>query len=269
MTRLFRLILVLVIVFLLVVVGSLGSRYAVLRPGGLVMEVVAVFQQVVTGSAEAIEGVWTGYFALVHANRENQALRQDMARLKARIGTLTEAELQNQRLLRLLNFKTVNVLPATGGRVTAWDPRAWFKTVIIDQGTSDGLKPGMPVVTYDGVVGRLIEVAPHYARVMLLIDYNSSIDALTQRERVQGILAGRSTATCVLKYVVRSDDVRVGDLLLTSGLGGVFPKGLPLGRVTEVKQPRQGLFQEVTVAPTVDFDRLEEVLVILTEDRLL
>jgi rod shape-determining protein MreC len=269
MTRLLRLILVLVIVFLLLLVGSLGSRYTRLRPGGLVLEVVAVFQEVVTGSAEAVESVWQGYFSLVRVARENEILRRERARLQARIGVLHEAELENGRLKRLLDFKEQSELPVIGGRVVAWDPRSWFKTVIIDRGAAEGLKPGMPVVTHEGVVGRLIEVAPHYAKVMLLVDYNSAIDALVQRSRVQGILAGRSTSTCLLKYVLKSDDLKSGDLLITSGQGGAFPKGLPLGYVIGVTRSPQGLFQDVTVAPAVNLDRLEEVLVILHEDSLL
>lgn len=269
MTRLFRLILVLVIVFLLLLVGSLGARYTSLRPSSLLLEVVAVFQEIVTGSAEAVESVWVGYFSLVHVARENKALRGERALLQTRIGALHEAELENKRLKRLLDFKEETDLPVIGGRVVAWDPRSWFKTVVIDRGAAEGLKPGMPVVTHEGVVGRLIEVTPHYAKVMLMIDYNSSIDALVERSRVQGIVAGRSTSTCLLKYVLKSDDLKAGDLLITSGQGGAFPKGLPLGQVTGVQHSPHGLFQDVTVAPAVNLDRLEEVLVILKEDSLL
>jgi rod shape-determining protein MreC len=114
-----------------------------------------------------------------------------------------------------------------------------------------------------GVVGRITESTWHASRVLLVADENSNIDALIQRTRSQGILQGAGYAGCILKYVSKSEDVRPGDMVITSGLGGIFPKELLLGVVTKVEKGRSGLFQQVDVAPAVDFSKLEEVLVLV------
>ena len=124
---------------------------------------------------------------------------------------------------------------------------------------------GMPAVTAEGVVGRVVETSPRFAQILLAIDYNSAIDVFVQRSRVRGILAGRSERNCSLKYVLKNDDVVKGDVIVTSGMGGMFPRGLRLGAVTQVNSMSQDIFLEIEVAPQVNFHQLEEVLIILTE----
>lgn len=144
-----------------------------------------------------------------------------------------------------------------------------FKTILINRGTRDGLKEGCPVLTDEGVVGRIVETSWNVSRVLLLIDNNSNIDALVQESRAQGILQGRGADGCILKYVQSSEEVREGDSVISSGLAGVFPKGLLLGVVRKVEKEPFGLFQDIQVSPSVDLLKLEEVVVILSdkEDR--
>ncbi len=257
------------IIFILAVfIRWVSGSKSFFRPKGLTLEIVSTFQKMVTGSASTVENFWQGYFYFVNTREENRKLHQAVARFRALNNSLREAGLANKRLERLLNFQIHSNLPTVGARVVAWDPKAWFKTIIIDRGEADGIKNGMPVVVDTGVVGRIIELSSHYARVLLMIDYNSSIDALVQRTRNRGILSGKSAPTCELKYVLKNDDLVKGDVLVTSGCGGVFPKGLKLGYVSRVKKSNHSLFLEVDVVPAVKFDKLEEVLVILKEDSL-
>jgi rod shape-determining protein MreC len=123
----------------------------------------------------------------------------------------------------------------------------------------------MAVAAADGVVGRVIEVFPNAAKVLLITDPNSGVDVIVQRTRAQGIMEGRIEESCILKYVKKSDDVQVGDRIITSGLGGIFPKGLLAGKVTKVERKRPGIFQAVEVDPTADLSRLEEVLILSEE----
>jgi len=109
----------------------------------------------------------------------------------------------------------------------------------------------------------VVDVSSRYSKVMLIIDRNSSVDALVQRTRARGIIKGEASGHCLFKYVLRKDDVRAGDKIVASGLDGVFPKGLPVGDVKEVIRRTSGVFQEVRVVPYIDFEKLEEVLVIL------
>jgi rod shape-determining protein MreC len=130
------------------------------------------------------------------------------------------------------------------------------------------LKVNMPVVDAKGVVGRLVSVSANYAKVLLLVDQNSAVDCLIQRSREKGIVKGLSSGLCKLDYVVRAGDVVVGDVVVTSGMDRVFPKGLPVGEVVEVEDTPWEFFKDIKVRPMVDFAKLEEVLVIMKEDPL-
>ena len=143
------------------------------------------------------------------------------------------------------------------------DRTSLFKTLLINKGTAEGLRVGLPVLADQGVVGRIIETSWHASRVLLMIDENSNIDALIQRSRAQGILQGAGSAGCNLKYISRAEEVQTGDVVLSSGLAGVFPKGLLLGVVTGVSRKEGGLFQKIDVAPAVDFGKLEEVMALI------
>ncbi len=120
----------------------------------------------------------------------------------------------------------------------------------------------MAVIVPEGVVGQILKTGPRHATVLLLTDYNSAIDAIVQRTRAKAIVEGRGENRCQLKYLLRSEDVVVGDLVVTSGLGGNFPKGLLVGEIRKVEQREHGIFQYAELVPSVDLTKLEEVLVI-------
>lgn len=265
MNRVLRLILFisLLFVFFIAVFRLAGTK----PPAALALEVMGRFESAAAHAASAVEDFWQGYFALVNARAENKQLKQTVALLRSQVHVLFEERYENQRLKSLLSFAPPTPLPTLGATVVSWDPNRWFKSIVINRGSRHGVRPGMPVVNQQGVVGRVVGVSASFAKVLLLIDYHSSVDAMAQRSRVRGIMAGESGQLCALRYVLKNDDVARGDQLVTSGLGGVFPKGLNLGRVLKVVKSSQGLFLEVDVKPAVDFKRLEEVLVVLIEDR--
>jgi rod shape-determining protein MreC len=135
--------------------------------------------------------------------------------------------------------------------------------VVIDQGSSSGIAEGMPVVAADGVVGQVVKVASGTSRVLLLTDHSSGIAATIQRSRARGVVKGKGDGLCSLEFVTREEDVKVGDMVITSGIGGVFLKGTPIGEVTMVKRGEYGIFQTVTIRPLVNISHLEEALVVL------
>jgi rod shape-determining protein MreC len=215
-----------------------------------------------------IEGIWLRYFGLVNVYDENIRLMGEIDTLRMENYRYQELLAAHSRLQRLLQFeKTIN-WPASAAQVIGRDPTGWFKSVIIDKGKNSGLKVNMPVVNANGVVGRLVSVSPNYAKVLLIIDQNSAVDCIVQGSRDRGIIKGFSSKTCKLDYVVKTSDVKIGDVVVTSGLARVYPKGLPVGKVVEVVDSPGELFKEVKVAPMVDFSKLEELLVILKEDPL-
>lgn len=229
----------------------------------MLIEGLAPFHKVIMASKTAIIDTWNSYIYLINVKEENEALKKTISSLKEHNNQYKEAVRTNIRLRKLLSFKEEVAAPVLPAEVASWDPSAWFQSVIIDKGTIDEIERNMPVVNSDGVIGRIIQTSYNYSKVLLIIDPNSVIDAIVQRTRTRCILGGRSDGICELKYFLTNEDVRVGDRIITSGLRGVFPKGLVLGEVTQVRKKNSEIFQHVEVSPTVDFSKLEEVLVIL------
>jgi rod shape-determining protein MreC len=196
---------------------------------------------------------------------ENQRLRRRIQELEVEKNSLLEAGATNRRLQQLLDFRAR--LPA--GSVTASiignSASSWFQTCLLDKGSADGVKKGMAVVTPLGIVGQVVSETAHTAKVLLITDPNSGVDALVQRTRVRGIVSGSLENVTIMKYVKRSEDIQEGDRLITSGVDGVFPKGLMVGTATKVRKQNLGLFQYVEVAPAVSSSRTEEVLVVSIE----
>jgi len=244
-----------------------GSRYNSSAFGRVVIFFVAPMQEAVTDSIRFAKGIWNHYFYLVSVTQENENLKKELNRAVAKNSQYNEIKLSNQRLRNLLNFKETTTSKILAAEVISIDPSSWFKAVIIDKGSTDGVSVGLPVVIRQGIAGQVVDVSSHYSKVMLIIDRNSSVDALVQRTRARGIIKGEATGECLFKYVLRRDDVRVGDKIVASGLDGVFPKGLPVGDVKEVVRRNSGVFQEVRVVPYIDFEKLEEVLVILNPEK--
>jgi len=155
-----------------------------------------------------------------------------------------------------------------GAEVIGRDPSFWFKSVMIDKGERDGVKKGMAVISPRGVIGQVLKIAPHYATVLLITDYNSAVDCVVERSRAKAIVEGKGENRCQLKYLLRAEEVAVGDVVITSGLGGNFPKGLMVGEVKKVDKKGHGVFQYAELVPSVDMTRLEEVFVVMEQEPL-
>jgi rod shape-determining protein MreC len=228
-----------------------------------IMTVIAPILKPAARVSVFFEEAWDGYFNLVNVHHENLRLIQQVKQLNARVVEGNEVHQANQRLTRLLDMKNTVKAPSLSASVVGEDITSWFRTLIIDRGSSSGLREGMAVVAADGVVGQIIKVSPASSRVLLLTDHSSGIAATIQRSRSRGVVKGKGEGLCSLEFATRDEDVKVGDLVVTSGIGGVFLKGLPVGEVTMVKRGEYGIFQTVTIRPSVNSAHLEEVLVVL------
>jgi rod shape-determining protein MreC len=211
---------------------------------------------------------------VIQTARDFSNLRTRNEQLQTAANTLTienlrlkEVEGENERLRRLLGFQQLNpIYDYRGGqligRVTVEGPSNYLRTIGIDLGSEHAIKADMPVVTERGLVGRIRQVGPNSSTVLLITDPSSAVNALIQRNRVVGVVEGQPGALPVMRFIPQEADVTVGDLVITSGLGGNFPRNLVIGQVIEVHKHDYDMFQEATVRPTVNFDRLEIVLVI-------
>ncbi|HEY7553916.1 MAG TPA: rod shape-determining protein MreC [Candidatus Binatia bacterium] len=209
-----------------------------------------------------IKGVQESHLTLEGYKVENERLRQKIAELEKERNRLLEAEATNRRLQQLLEFRSQ--MPSSGitASIIAASASSWFKSCLLDKGSTDGIRRGMAVVTPLGALGRVIELFPHTAKVLLITDPNSGVDVIVQRTRARGIVSGSLENGPVMKYVKHSEDVQVGDRLVTSGLDGVFPRGMMVATVTTVRKQTAGLFQQIGVMPAVTLERTEQVLVV-------
>jgi rod shape-determining protein MreC len=237
--------------------GSLSEPVAEVLLDGL-----APLQAAVTWLQVKLEGLWDGYVNVVRVGRENQELRERVALLEQQTVRLGELAGENERLTRLLDLRARVAGVAYSARVIGRDPLPWFRTLTVDRGERDGIRRGMAVLAPHGVVGQIARVSYTAAQVLVLTDNNSGIDALVQRSRARGIVQGDLDAGCHMKYLRRTEDVAVGDHVITSGLDGIFPKGVMIGRVVEVALRNRGLLQVAVIEPSVALDRLEEVLIV-------
>jgi rod shape-determining protein MreC len=202
------------------------------------------------------------YVWLRQIREENESLTQRVAELDQKVINYQEAYIENLRLRRLLDFRSTIHGEAVAAQVVVHDMTGWFQTLIADKGFRDQIAPDMPVVNDEGVIGRILDVSDRYARVLMITDPGSAVDAIVQRNRVRGILVGKDANGCVLKYVRGNLDVQVGDLIITSGKDGLFPKGLRLGVVQGTFKDPVDLFQKIEVKPLVRLSALEELLII-------
>ena len=231
-----------------------------------ILTIAAPFQASIDGSANFIKGLWGNYFWLVDTRQQNLTLQQENRQLSAQLQQVEEIRLQNDRLRNLLAFVDDVDQAAVPAQIIGEDASNWARSVTINKGSRAGLRDGLPVVAAEGVVGRIIKTSPNSSRVLLVTDASSNVAALVQRTRMRGVVHGQG-ATLALKYALRDAEVSVGDLLVTSGMGGVFPRGLSLGKVQIAERDELALFQKIVVVPVVDFSHLEEVMVLLGEDR--
>jgi rod shape-determining protein MreC len=233
--------------------------------GWLVLEAVRPFQGAAAAGVDGIAEAWRRYVALIGVRDENERLRQRLLELEQESVRLAEVEQTDKRLQELLNFRSTLGGDARAARIIGRDPLPWSDTITINKGDRDGVGKSMAVLSPFGVVGQTMATSPHAARVLLITDHNSGVDAVVQRSRARGIVEGGSDSGCVMKYLKRGEDVEVGDRVVTSGLDGIFPKGIMIGTVTRLTRGNRGLLQVAEVQPSVPLDRIEEVVVVQGE----
>jgi rod shape-determining protein MreC len=230
--------------------------------GAVLMWLLRPLQIAAQATSGWLIGIQENYLTMSGFKLENERLRKRIQTLEVERQKLLEAEATHRKLQQLLDFRAQLPTKALTASIIADSASSWFQGCVLDKGSADGVHKNMAVVTPLGVVGKVVSTSTRSAKVILLTDANSGIDVLIQRTRSRGIVSGSLENGLVLKYMKRSEDIQVGDRLITSGLDGVFPKGLMVGTVTKVNKQNLGLFQFVEVLPAVQPSRVEEVLVV-------
>lgn len=214
-----------------------------------------------------VQDTWRHYFALQNTSRENEALRHENDELKLQLNQLQGKAAESDRLAALLHFREAHRSnPMITARVIGVSVGTASRTVDIDRGSRDGIRRNMPVITPDGVVGKVIEVFSATSQILLLTDKESGIGAMLAESRIQSPVGGNGEPLLVMKYVANDDNVKSGETVVTSGMDRIFPRDLPLGTVTEVKAGNP--FKQIRVKPSANLERLEEVIVLLSQEPL-
>lgn len=232
------------------------------RPATALLQVLRPFQVFEAGFGDETNGFIHDYLELVGTRKENDRLKAQLAALESQQTRLIELESENRRLSDLLELRDALQMKAVAANVIGNDAVGVAQTMILAEGSHNGLRRDFAVISKEGVVGKLIAVAPDVSRVLLIDDHNSALDAFDQRSRARGIVAGVLDGGVTMKYVDRSQDIKAGDSIVTSGMDGIFPRGLLVGTVTAVSQDGPGLFLNIGVQPAADFRKLEQVLVL-------
>jgi rod shape-determining protein MreC len=228
---------------------------------GAILDIAAPVQKMISFPFELTQNAWRHYVSLLDASDNNDGLRARLAVLEEENLQLREALIASGRLARIAEIRADFEVPMLPSELVGVDPSPWFRSVLVDRG--HGVHSGMPVISEHGLVGLVTATSVRASKTMLVLDRQSAVDGIIQRSRSRGIVRGRGTSEMDFEFVVRGSDVRIGDVVISSGLGGVYPKGIRIAEIVSVPDPGSALMQTAKLVPAVDFGRLEQVFVML------
>ncbi|MBA2405925.1 MAG: rod shape-determining protein MreC [Bdellovibrionales bacterium] len=232
----------------------------------LVTEVISPVQEGLASSKKSLSFLWENYLLIVNTSKENNILAKQISRLESDLATMEEVRKENLRLKRLLNYSDEMSHQRVMAQVVGWDSANEFKVIRLNKGKNHGIKVMAPVITDHGLVGYVYRVTDNYADVLTILDQNNRVDVMIERTRTHGIVEGVFNFKCALKYIMKNEPVEVGDKLITAGVGGIYPKGVKVGMITDISKENFGMTLTIEVIPSVDFDKLEEVLVLIPSE---
>jgi rod shape-determining protein MreC len=252
------------------VVAMVVDRRAMLGPdrelsgwSGAVLDIAAPVQRMIALPLEFVQDAWRHYVSILEVGQRNEELSSRLVLLEEENLQLREALVASGRLERIAEIRADFEVPMLSSELVGVDPSPWFRSVLVDRGQTHGVRSGMPVISELGLVGLVTATSTRAAKAKLVLDRQSAVDGIVQRSRSRGIVRGRGTDQLDFEFVVRGSDVRIGDVVISSGLGGVYPKGIRIGEVSSVSDPGSELLQTAKLVPAVDFGRLEQVFVML------
>jgi rod shape-determining protein MreC len=227
----------------------------------MVIEIVGFGQSKTMSVKESITSFFDHYIFIVNTSKVNKKLVHKVHKLENKIFQYEEVKKENGRLKQLLQFGKELKREEVLAQIISWDSNNAY-VFKINKGSNHGIKEQSPVITLNGLVGYVYRVTPNYSDVLTIQEQNNRVDAIVTRTRSHGIVEGTSNETCRMKYVVRTEEVREGDQIITAGLGNIYPKGIKVGVISNVEKETYGITQYIEVTPSVDFHRLEEVVIL-------
>lgn len=259
------LITLLLVVGLLLLAAMLGGRFG--PPHQYALDFIGPLQSAVSRTFTGIVSLKNDYIALLDVRAENKQLQAQIDKIHTQLDDYREGYNTYRHLQELLALKDKLTFKPIAARVVGKEPADWYQTIVVDRGKKDDILEGMIALAPGGVVGQVLHTADNYSKILLANAPSSAIDAMVQKNRTRGILKGAGEKGFVLQYVLKTADVEMGDYIVTAGIGGVFPAGIPLGKISKIEKKQRGMFQEIEVEPLIDFQKLEYVLLDPTDRR--
>ena len=259
------------IFILLVALFSVSRRSFELRQmsafEAFMVDTLAPVQKSIAETKQKVSSFFEDYLANVNASAENVDFRKRILDLESQLFSLEEIEKENHRLKALLEFGKEVSRKSVLAQVVGWDSSSDFRVLRINKGKNHGLRIQNPVITSLGLIGYVYRLTDNFADVLTILDSNNRVDGILERTRSHGIVEGGGDDRCFMKYVNRTEPILLGDIVLTSGLGNIYPKGIRIGRVSRIERESYGMTQLVEVEPLVNFHKLEEVSVVISRGR--
>ncbi len=244
-----------------------GGGYGKTALSLVAVETVGFVIGLVDKACDTAYRFWEEYFFNMRAREENSRLMGELQIQKKRLLIYEESlRLYKQEELLASVSNTINY-PTTTADIIGYEPRSLFSAVILNKGSRHGVARNMPVVSHDGIIGRIITVSPNYSKLMPIMDINSAVGATIKETEENGVLVGYDDH-CLLKYIPLFSQAKIGDEVITSGIDGIFPRGLKIGVITQVSRPKEGSWCHIVVLPSVNLSKTNRVLIILKEDEL-
>lgn len=232
----------------------------------VMIESFAPIQKGIKYTHDRLSSFFSHYIMNVNASQENKQLMDEIKSYKNKIFRLDQVEKENKRLKKLLRFGDDIQYKKVLAQIVAWDASSDFRVIRINKGAKDGVELQSPVVTSKGLVGYILRLTDNFSDILTIVDPNNRVDGIVDRIRSHGVVEGFSGQSCLMKYVKRTEPVILNDLVITSGLGNIYPKGLRIGRVSRIERESYGITQYIEIEPSVDFSQLEEVVVLIAEN---
>ncbi len=234
----------------------------------LMIDTFAPIQRSVTYLYDSFSKTFDFYLANINASKENIELKKTVSILEKKIFTLNEVSKENERLKSLLEFGKDVPYKKVLAQIVAWDSSSDFRVLRVNKGYAHGIKLQSTVVTSSGLVGYVYRMTDNFSDILTILDSNNRVDSIVSRTRSHGIIEGNTEDRCIMKYVTRSEPIILNDIVVTSGFGNIYPKGIRVGFVTKIERETYGITQSVEVTPSVNFSRLEEVVILVADNNI-
>ncbi len=263
----FVILLCVTVLLIVAMLFSVNKSYETKASDNVIVKVTMPVQKFVYGISSGIRGFFSHFGDIAEIRAENEKLNKRISMLESTVERYKTYKTENERLRSLLGIQnTYKDFELTAANVIAKDSSRWFLSVTLDKGTNDGLEMADAVITYDGLVGHITDIGTNWARVTTILDSQSTVAVIVDRTEdiatVDGDIDLSEKGLCKMTYISKDSKITVGDVAKTSGLGGVYPKGITVGKITEIYSENQGVSQYAEVTPAVNFDKIYEVYVI-------